>query len=132
MLSILKIDNLQFLDIGYVDGEEQRKDIYENSNILVHKVSDIDSFNDINSLTALIAKTDFVITTSNTCAHIAGALGKKVYLLLPCHQGRFWYWCSNNGQSIWYPSISIFKQSEDNGWEATVESLRLKILQDWT
>ena len=132
LLSILKIDNLQFLDIGYVDGEEQRKDIYENSNILVHKVSDIDSFNDINSLTALIAKTDFVITTSNTCAHIAGALGKKVYLLLPCHQGRFWYWCSNNGQSIWYPSISIFKQSEDNGWEATVESLRLKILQDWT
>ena len=131
LLPILKINNTHFYDIGYVDSAEERKVVFENNKITVHKINDIDSFNDIDSLTALIATTDFVVTTSNTCAHIAGALGKKTYLLLPRYIGRLWYWHCNNQQSLWYPSISVFKQGEDGDWESAIESIRQKIQDDW-
>ena len=53
-------------------------------------------------------------------AHIAGALGKKTFLFVPFSQGRLWYWEEEGDQSIWYPSVKIFRaESADKleGWE---------------
>ena len=83
----------------------------------------VDNFNDINALTTLIDICDFVITVSNTNAHISGALGKKTFLLLPKGKGKLWYWSSENNKSNWYPSIEVIEQSVIGSWESVIHNL---------
>ena len=45
--------------------------------------------------------------------HITG-LGKKTFLLLPKGKGRLWYWSSEKKKSIWYPSIEVVEQKNDD------------------
>ena len=67
---------------------------------------------------------DFIITVSNTNAHLSGALGKKTYLLLPKGKGRLWYWSSENNKSNWYPSIEILQQNVVGSWTSVINDLR--------
>ena len=67
---------------------------------------------------------DFIITVSNTNAHLSGALGKKTYLLLPKGKGRLWYWSSENNKSNWYPSIEILQQNVVGSWTSVIDDLR--------
>jgi len=87
-------------------------------------LEDIDSFSDIDGITSLIDACDFIITVSNTNAHIAGALGKKTLLLLPKGKGRIWYWTSDKNKSTWYSSIQIIEQSFPGEWEPVINEVR--------
>ena len=60
--------------------------------IEVLKLEEIDNFNDIDGLASLIDACDCVVSVSNTTVHIAGAIGKETYLMLPQGEGRLWYW----------------------------------------
>lgn len=115
---------MQYIDVGYVDTTSERAIISAEHAIEIEKFSGIDPLEDIDALTALIDVCDLIITCSNTCAHIAGALGKKTYLLLPKAQGKFWYWQDINGRSLWYPSVSIFRQEECGSWHAPIHKLK--------
>ena len=102
-----------------------------NTGIKINKISHIDNFNDLNGLTSLIDMCNFVITVSNTNAHISGALGKETFLLLPKGKGKLWYWCSLNNRSIWYNSIRIIKQNKIDGWDNPIKKLT-KIIKEKT
>ena len=97
--------------------------------IKINKVESVDNFNNLNGLTSLIDICDFIITVSNTNAHISGALGKKTFLLLPKGKGRLWYWSSEKKKSIWYPSIEVLEQNITGSWENVINKLG-KILKD--
>ena len=120
---ILLLKNITFIDLQYNDTSDERKRFYENNNIKIEKIDYIDSFNDINSVTSLIDICDFIITVSNTNAHLAGSMGKKTYLLLPKGKGRLWYWSSENNKSIWYSSIEIIKQNVTGSWDNVINKL---------
>ena len=63
--------------------------ICEIFDIKLHKINDIDYFNDILSVASIVNACDLIITCSNLNAHIAGALGKKTFLLLPLGKGDY-------------------------------------------
>ena len=126
---ILSIKNIEFLDIQYNDTSCERDKFNKKNGIKISKIESIDNFNDLNGLTSLIDICDFVITVSNTNAHISGALGKKTFLLLPKGKGRLWYWSSKKKKSIWYPSIEVVEQNIIGSWETVVKELG-KILKD--
>ena len=75
---------------------------------------------DIDGLAALIEACDLVITISNTTAHLAGALGKPVFLLLPYSQGRLWYWQTQRSNTLWYPGMRVFRQQTPGDWAGVV------------
>jgi Spore coat polysaccharide biosynthesis protein, predicted glycosyltransferase len=85
-----------------------------NKNLFQHK--NIDLFEDIDSLASIIKSCDVVITSSNSTAHLAGALGVNTFLLIPKSRGKLWYWTAVEGKSYWYKSIKIFKQIKPNSW----------------
>ena len=124
---VLKIENVEFVDLQYTETSIERKNFYNNNNIKIKKLETIDNFNDLNALTSLIDACDFVITISNTNAHIAGSIGKKTFLLLPKGKGRLWYWISNKGRSVWYPNIDITEQEQVGEWEPVVRKLLKKV-----
>ncbi|MGE0725509.1 MAG: tetratricopeptide repeat protein [Alphaproteobacteria bacterium] len=83
---------------------------------------DVDTQNDLDGLAALIASLDLVVTISTATAHLAGALGKEAFVLVPARRGLLWHWFDGRDDSPWYPSVRLFRQRRDGDWsEAMVE-----------
>jgi ADP-heptose:LPS heptosyltransferase len=117
--------------LQYNDTSKERDNFYKINGIQIYKVEDLDNFNDLDGVASLIDICDFVITVSNSNAHISGALGKKTFLLLPKGKGRLWYWTSQNYKSVWYPSIQIIEQEEPGSWDEAIIKLS-KIIKENT
>ena len=126
---ILSIPNILFIDLQYNDTNIERENFYKRNNIKVDKIEELDNFNDINGIISLIDICDFVITVSNSNAHLSGALGKETFLLLPKGKGKLWYWTSENDISVWYPSIQIIEQEEPGSWDQAIIKLS-KIIKE--
>ena len=121
---ILSIDNIEFLDLQYNDTSDEKNRFFKSSGIKINKIEKIDNYNDLNGVTSLIDICDFVITVSNTNAHISGALGKDTFLLLPKGKGKLWYWSSYKNRCFWYNSIQIIEQKNIDSWDYPIKQLK--------
>lgn len=125
LIPIFKANDIEFFDLQYGDTQKERDQLEENHNIKINRIESFDYFNDIDDLVALIDACDFIITTSNVTAHLAGSIGKKTLLLLPAGIGNLWYW-HNTKQSLWYPSITILSQERAGDWESIIQKINLQ------
>jgi len=74
------------------------------------------TFDDFSDTAAAMSNLDLFITSDNGNLNLAGAMGKKTFLLLPKYPD--WRWFFDEETTPWYNSVKIFKQSNDNdGWE---------------
>ena len=128
---ILKFPNVRFIDLQYTDTSNERKEILDKLGIDIIKLSEVDTFNNIEDVVSLIDICDFIISVSNINAHIAGSLGKKTYLLLPTGRGKIWYWSRYRNSAAWYKSIKILEQKTSADWTEVVDNLYENILSDF-
>ncbi len=77
---------------------------------------------------AAIAQLDLVITIDTSVAHLAGALGKPVWLLLDTCPD--WRWLLNRDDSPWYPTMRLFRQTTTGDWVEVIERVQAA-LQTW-
>lgn len=84
-----------------------------------------DALNDFSDTAALIAQMDVVITVDTSVAHLAGAMGKECWVLLPSTPD--FRWMLNRTDSPWYPSMTLFRQQKINDWESLVEIVRSRL-----
>ena len=87
--SLLHLDNLNFIDLNYVDTTDERIKFYNDFGVKIKKFKQIDSLNKLDELASLINICDLIISVSNTTAHLSAALGKKTFLLLPEKNKKF-------------------------------------------
>jgi hypothetical protein len=73
---------------------------------------------DILDTAALIANLDLVITVDTMVAHLAGAMGRRVWLLLRHHAD--WRWMEGRDDSPWYPGMRLFRQPAPGDWDTPV------------
>lgn len=78
--------------------------------------------NDMADTAGLIANLDLVISVDTAVAHLAGALGKPCWLLLPDYLPD-WRWLAGRNDSPWYPAMRLFRQPALGGWKALISSL---------
>ncbi len=71
---------------------------------------------------ALIAELDLVISVDTSVAHLAGSLGKPVWILLPYLPD--WRWLLERTHSPWYPTARLFRQTETRQWNQVVGQAR--------
>jgi tetratricopeptide (TPR) repeat protein len=76
---------------------------------------------DFSDTAALVANLDLVISVDTSVAHLAGALGRPVWVLLP-HDAD-WRWLLDRDDSPWYPTARLFRQDETRRWDAVVTRL---------
>ena len=70
---------------------------------------------------ALISTCDLVIAVDTAVAHLAGALGKPLWLMLA--QPNDWRWMEGRDDSPWYPSARLFRQPAPGDWAALVAAV---------
>ncbi|MDD2319832.1 MAG: glycosyltransferase family 9 protein, partial [Geobacteraceae bacterium] len=80
---------------------------------------------DFSATAALIANLDLVITIDSAAAHLAGALGKETWLLLP--YAADWRWMTGRNDSPWYPAMRLFRQERPGDWSTPVVAM-VKVL----
>jgi hypothetical protein len=73
---------------------------------------------DLAETAALIATLDLVITTDTCIAHLAGAMAKPVWIMLP-HLGD-WRWMQKIETTPWYPTARLFRQSTPGDWDGVL------------
>lgn len=81
-----------------------------------------DALTDFADTAALIAQLDLVITVDTSLAHLAGALGKPVWILLP--RIPDWRWLLNRDDSPWYPTARLFRQDDSAAWPGVIARVR--------
>ncbi|HMK49340.1 MAG TPA: glycosyltransferase family 9 protein, partial [Thermodesulfovibrionales bacterium] len=77
-----------------------------------------DKINDFSDTAALVQNLDLVITVDTAVAHLAGALGKPVWILLPFVSD--WRWMRDREDSPWYPTMRLFRQRSSGDWESVM------------
>ena len=84
------------------------------------------------SLAGVISQVDLVVTVDTLAAHLAGALGIPVWLML--QHAADWRWMAARNDSPWYPALSIFRQPLPGAWDdvlrAVAEKLQIWLLQN--
>jgi len=76
---------------------------------------------DLADTAALVANLDLVITVDTAAVHLAGALGKPVWLLRPNIED--WRWRMGERHSPWYPHVRMFRQPQIGHWEPAMDAL---------
>ena len=103
-----------------------QKDIADSDREVLAQLPNLHRFEaqlgDFADTAALIEALDLVITVDTAIAHLAGALGKPVWLL-----NRFaacWRWLQEGGHSVWYPTLRQFRQSSAGNWTPVIAQIR--------
>ena len=80
-----------------------------------------DGLGDFADTAALIACLDLVVTVDTAVAHLAGALGKPCWVMLP--RGNDWRWLTGRSDSPWYPTARLYRQNDSREWASVVEAV---------
>ena len=121
---IFQIEDTNFINLQSGDVLEEINLVQEKLKTQIYHDKELDYFNDIKKLAALANQCDYIVTTSNVTAHIAGSIGIKTYVLIPHGHGKLWYWFSNDENCIWYPSITLINQKKDKSWKDEIIKIK--------
>ena len=117
-----------FVNLQYGDCADEIADLKRKTGIDVLSLPEIDNYGDLDGLAALIEACDLVVTIDNTTAHLAGALNKKTFVLLP--YAPDWRWMMDRDDSPWHPSLRLFRQQALGDWDGVFTSLGKALMQE--
>jgi tetratricopeptide (TPR) repeat protein len=113
VLSLLQVPDVQFYSLQVEPGAP-------TTDAGLHDLTaDIVDFLDT---AALIAELDLIISVDTAAAHLAGALGKTTWLLLPFIPD--WRWGVEHSNTPWYPNLRIFRQPATGDWESVIHRIK--------
>ncbi len=118
--SVLETPNVQFISLQ--KGEAALQITTQIAAQKVNIIHLMDEITDFSETAALITQLDLVISVDTSVLHLAGALGKEVWLM-----DRFdadWRWLKDKQNSPWYPSMRIFRQPKLGDWQSVMDAVK--------
>lgn len=97
--------------------------VEELEGLAIETVIGLDLMNDFENLAQIVAACDLVITVSNSVAHLACAMGKPTWVMVPRGIGKYWCWGYHGGRSRWYPTARVFRQIDAGDWGTTLDEV---------
>jgi tetratricopeptide (TPR) repeat protein len=119
--------HLQFVSLQKGSGSEQMASCAFTDRFVAAQ-PEVDACWDYVETTGMIAACDRVITSDSGVAHLAGALGCSVWLLLP--HVPDWRWGLEGSSSPWYATMRIFRQPRPGDWAAVIRDVRQALLEE--
>jgi ADP-heptose:LPS heptosyltransferase len=81
-----------------------------------------DAIEDFSDTAAIVSLLDLVVSSDTSIAHLAGALGKPVWILLQC--AADWRWLADRDDCPWYPTARLFRQPAMDDWESVLQQVQ--------
>jgi tetratricopeptide (TPR) repeat protein len=125
--ALLRIPGCRFIDLQYGDTARERERLACEHGLAVERLDDVDTTDDIDGLAALMMACDAIVTVSNSTAHLAGALGRPAWVMVPRHNRHLWYWHKHRPDSPWYPSVRMRHQPRAYEWSSLVASVAKEV-----
>ncbi len=123
---LTQFEDVIFYSLQKGEAANQAKNPPKNMKLIDYT----DEINDFSDTAALIENLDLIISIDTAVAHLAGALGKPVWTLLPFVPD--WRWMLNREDSPWYPTMRLFRQPSPGDWEPVIGRIvkELKIFRN--
>ena len=121
---ILSLPNAHFISLQYGDVGNEVAELRTRHGVDLHVWSDANA--DMDGVAALVASLDIVITVCTTAAHLAGALGKTAWVMVPVVAE--WRYLETGTLIPWYPSLRLFRQQRHGVWDGVVSGIRAELL----
>lgn len=118
LVDVLKVAGVHFVNLQHGDVAAEVDRFRQREHVPLHGWTDANPLIDLDFVAAEVAALDLVITVDNTTAHLAGALGRPVWVLLS--RVPDWRWTMSGEASSWYRSARLLRQREDGQWGAVV------------
>jgi ADP-heptose:LPS heptosyltransferase len=106
---------VRFINLQYGVTSQELDTLRAETGTTIHHWEDGDPLQDMDGFAAKVKSLDLVISIDNSTVHLAGALGVPVWTLLPYVPD--WRWQMNGEQTLWYPSMRLFRQPRLGHWE---------------
>jgi len=119
------ISGITFYSLQKHTGVEQLNKVPKDFPLCFFKNDFDESHGSFMDTAAIMQHMDIIITVDTAIAHLAGALGRPVWLLLP--YATDWRWINNRTDSPWYPTMHIFKQPAPFDWDSVIEQVNEKL-----
>lgn len=111
---LLQVPNLRFVSLQFGQAEGDLDGLAQGGG-LARLGNQVTTPAD---LAAAIAAVDLLVSVDGPAADMAGAMGLRAWLLLP-HVAE-WRWAQRDGQCLWYPTLTAFRQNRPGDWESAV------------
>lgn len=124
---LLTLPGYRFVDLQYGNRADDRSalEAYHNVSLLYDPA--IDQLKDLDGFAAQVAAMDMVISTSNTTAHMAAALGKPTWLMLHKGVSPHWYWTREGSTTPWYPTARLWRQQTAGDWTGLAQIIAAEL-----
>ena len=118
-----QIDDITFYSLQKGEAAKQSKNPPKGMKLIDYT----EEIHDFSDTAAFIENFDLIISIDTVVAHLAGALGKPVWTLIPFSPD--WRWMLNREDSPWYPTMRIFRQQAIGEWESVIVHIKEELLQ---
>jgi tetratricopeptide (TPR) repeat protein len=118
MLPLLSRTDMHFFSLQK-DLREGDREILRSNPLITHLGDEIETFDDTAAIVSLL---DLVISSDTSSVHLAGALGKPVWILLSFVPD--WRWLLDRDDSPWYPTARLFRQTETREWQSVIRRVQ--------
>jgi tetratricopeptide (TPR) repeat protein len=122
---LLELPDIAWYSLQKGDGEDQIAGVPAAA-----RIRQVDARNDFARKAALVAGLDLVISVCTSNAHLAGALGKPLWVLLA--HAPDWRWGLGRSDSSWYPTAHLFRQPAPGDWAGVVAEVRAALVAHQT
>jgi hypothetical protein len=120
---LLALDGISFISIQRDLRGDDREVLARHGNI-----TDIaEQLTDMADTAAVASLADLTVSVDTSVVHIAGAIGREVWVLLPFSPD--WRWTLTGKRSPWYPQMRLFRQSSPGDWRGVIEAVREALLR---
>lgn len=122
---ILTMPGVHFVNLQYGDTRAERQLVRGRLGIDVRHWEDSNPLDELDDFAAQVAALDLVISIDNATVHLAGALGRPTWVLLPFAPD--WRWLLGREDTPWYPATRLFRQRRPGDWTDVLCAVRSRL-----
>lgn len=123
MLPLLRYKNMVFVSLQYGDCRAEIEALTRTAGVELHHWQQ--AIDDYEETAALVAALDVVISVQTAVVHLAGALGKPTWVLVPAIPE--WRYMEYGEAMPWYPAVTLIRQQQRDNWQPVIERLATRL-----
>lgn len=123
--ALFRVPNRSFVALQHGDHRAELRSVAAANQLSIEDRCDVCA--DIDELASLVCALDLIITVDNTLAHLAGALGRPVWVLLP--SAPEWRYPRAGSEMPWYGSMTLFRRQAGHPWGEAMSAVAARLAQ---